>query len=242
MLASPVRARSAPTSPDLSAPGGGEEKGDLRASPRDLDAIHDSIRSYYTAKVSRHGATPPGVDWSCVPTQYLRFVQLLKICDFAAPFSLDDIGCGYGALLGYLAEYRAGTAIDYLGIDLAPAMIRRAKRLWRDRPDTVFRVAHASPRIADYSIASGIFNVRLDQPVERWEGFVGETLAEMHAGSRRGFAVNFIGPPAPGEAPQEGLYRAPAEHWIAHCERELGASVELIEAYGMREYTLLVRQ
>jgi SAM-dependent methyltransferase len=211
-------------------------------SDQNIDEVHDSIKSYYTEKLSRHGATPLGVDWSCVPTQYLRFVQLLKLCDFSRPFSLNDIGCGYGALLSYLAEYRADAEIDYFGVDLSPAMIRRAKRLWRGRHDAKFMVGHGSPRIADYSIASGIFNVRLDQSIARWEGFVAETLADMHDGSRRGFAVNFISPQAPAEATQSGLYRAPAEQWIAHCRAKFDASVELIEAYGLREYTLLVRK
>jgi hypothetical protein len=28
----------------------------------------------------------------------MRFVQLLKLRDFMSPFSLNDLGCGYGAL------------------------------------------------------------------------------------------------------------------------------------------------
>ena len=46
----------------------------------DIAAVHAEIDGYYTAKVTRHGATPLGVDWSCVPTQQLRFLQLLKLC------------------------------------------------------------------------------------------------------------------------------------------------------------------
>jgi SAM-dependent methyltransferase len=207
----------------------------------ELAPVYASIDAYYTQKVRKYGATPLGVDWSCVPTQELRFVQLLKLCSFAAPFSLNDLGCGYGALLAYLGKRHADAEVDYLGIDLSPAMIRRARRLWRNSIRTKFLVADASPRIADYSIASGIFNVKLDQPIDGWERFIAKTLSDMYSCSQYGFAVNFMAPCSPGDSSEAGLYHTPAEPWIHFCEQELGSSVELLTAYGLREFTLLVR-
>jgi hypothetical protein len=114
--------------------------------------------------------------------------------------------------------------------------------LWRKRPLTQFLVANASPRIADYSVASGIFNVKLNQPRELWETFIARTLADMHRSSRAGFAVNFLAPLASGEAGPQELYRAAPQQWQRHCEQVLGASVEIVQAYGLpEEYTLLVR-
>ena len=65
---------------------------------RNLATVHAGISDYYTGKIKKFGATPLGMDWTCVPTQQVRFIQLLKLCDFTAPFSLNDLGCGYGAL------------------------------------------------------------------------------------------------------------------------------------------------
>jgi len=207
----------------------------------DITEVYGSINCYYTRRVSRYGATPLGVDWSCVPTQELRFVQLMKLGDFPAFFTLNDLGCGYGALLAYLAKRHHEAKINYLGIDLSPAMVRRAKRLWGNQKDAKFVVGHASPRIADYSLASGIFNVKLEQPLARWERFIALTLADMAATSRQGFAVNFLAP-RPGGARHSTLYRAPAEPWIHFCERELGYSAKLLTNYGLQEYTLLLRK
>jgi SAM-dependent methyltransferase len=184
------------------------------------------------------GRPPIGVGCSCVPTQELRFVQLMKLCNLPEFFSLKDLGCGYGALLAYLAKRHSEAKIDYLGIDLSPAMVRRAKRLWRNQKDAKFVVGHAGPRIADYSLASGIFNVKLEQPLAQWEHFVALTLADMAATSRQGFAVNFLAPLS-GGGRLSTLYRAPAEPWIHFCEQELGCSVELLTNYGLQEYTLL---
>lgn len=204
-------------------------------------ALLAEVEQYYTRKVDIHGATPLGVDWSCVPTQQMRFVQLLKLCNFDSPATLNDIGCGYGALLAFLAQRYRGKTIDYLGVDLSPAMLTHARRLWRKRRNTEFTIGSSSHRIADYSIASGIFNVKLNQPDALWIQFIEETLTGMLRTSRLGFAVNFLAPLAEGVLVQPELYRSPSAFWMRYCEEKFGASVEVLENYGMREYTLLVR-
>lgn len=210
-------------------------------TPDDLDGLYAAIERYYTTKVTTHGPTPLGVDWPCTPTQELRFVQLLRLCDFKTPFSLNDIGCGYGAILRLLAQRHRRLPIDYLGVDLSPAMVLQARRLWRQRASTEFMVGNASPRSADYSIASGIFNVQLNQPEAAWLEFIKTTLFAMHATSRLGFAVNFLAPLGDSFVSQQELYRAPAEFWAGYCADELGMTVEILANYGMREYTLLAR-
>lgn len=210
-------------------------------SQNSLEGLLTEVRQYYSRKIDTYGATPLGVDWSCVPTQQMRFVHLLKLCNFDAPITLNDVGCGYGALLTFLAKRFRGKAVSYLGIDLSPAMIAHAQALWRKREDTAFAVASMSPRTADYSIASGIFNVKLTQPVDVWEHFVAKTLADMHATSRRGFAVNFLAP-SPAQSPAiSELYSAHPDVWRKHCEQAFNSRVEIIAGYGMREYTLLSR-
>jgi SAM-dependent methyltransferase len=206
------------------------------------EAVHAAIEAYYTAKVKKFGATPPGVDWSCQPTQELRFVQLLKLCDFSSGFSLNDLGCGYGALIAYLERRHAECKIDYVGVDLSQAMLRRARRLWRSRPNVSFVQGHDSPRPADYAIASGIFNVQLDQPLAIWESFVARTLDQMHRTSTRGFAVNFMKAPAGGKASREGVYAPSTDRWTHYCADRFGATTLVLDDYGLREFTLIVRR
>ena len=196
--------------------------------------------TYYTEQLRRHGVTPRGVDWSDSDEQEQRFEQLLKLCDFSRGFALNDIGCGYGALLGYLGKRHPGVRINYLGVDLSPAMIREAVRLWGGRDDTAFAVGNGAQRSADYSVASGIFNVRQRERREAWERLVAYTLDQLRATSRRGFAVNFKAAGAP-DARRPGLYATEPQPWINHCERELGWSAELVMGYALPEFTLLVR-
>jgi SAM-dependent methyltransferase len=215
-----------------------------RAPAADTAGLQDVLRgieSYYCESFRLHGATPRGVDWESLATQQMRFVQLLKICDWDRAFSLNDLGCGYGALLELLRERHSATPVDYLGIDLSAPMIAVARRRWKARAHTSFAVNSAASRTADYSVASGIFNVKLHQPLELWTRFIRETLQHLHATSQIGFAVNFLlEPPADSPFAPE-LYAAAPGPWIAFCE-SLGARVHLIEGYGMQEFTLLVRR
>ena len=207
-----------------------------------LPALRQRIASYYGSKILRHGATPQGVDWTCAPTQQLRFVQLLRLCDFSAPFSLNDMGCGYGALLELIAQRHARARMDYLGIDLAPEMVDAARRRWARKRGVAFHAGSAFPRTADYTVASGIFNVRIDEPLALWEEFIATTLREMAAHSTRGFAVNFLRELPAGMEGKPQLYRTQPGQWAGFCEREVPGGVEVLDHYGMREFTLLVRK
>lgn len=213
--------------------------GSLAIDPH-LPELQAEIGRYYTQKVIRHGPTPLGVDWPCQPTQELRFVQLLRLCDFSAPFSLNDVGCGYGALLGFVGKRHPRHQIDYVGTDLSAAMIEEATRMWRKRRPSSFVVADGCSRSADYAVASGIFNVKLDQADAPWIRHIETVLADMYAHGRRGFATNFLAPLPEGQEGVPQLYRAPAGIWQTYCEERLGARVEVLANYGMREYTLLV--
>ncbi len=206
----------------------------------DLGHVYSNVEAYYSARVAKYGATPLGVDWSCQATQDLRFVQLLRICDFSMPFALNDVGCGYGALCSFLAIRYPESRIDYLGVDLSRAMIGRARRRFA-RPNRQFVVGRANPRTADYSVASGIMNVTVGHCRATWEDFVAAILRDMQLTSRRGFSVNFISDAPPNASLPAVLYRTSAQPWIRFCESELGCTAEAVADYGMKEFTLLAR-
>ena len=84
-----------------------------------------ATRTYYEDKFRAHGPIPNGVDWGHARAQALRFEQLCKLLPqkraSAPPASLNDLGCGYGALLDHLRA--TGEPVDYLGIDLVPDLV-----------------------------------------------------------------------------------------------------------------------
>src|SRR5690348_15452700 len=109
------------------------------------------VRDYYSGTLHRHGPTPLGVDWPNVLQQYLRFVQLLKLCRFEEPFSLNDFGCGYGALLEFMAMRHGDADVTYRGIDISPAMVDAARVRWAGNSRAEFAMGSRCGALADYS-------------------------------------------------------------------------------------------
>ena len=90
------------------------------------------VERYYTGRFTEHGASACGVDWNSPESQELRFTQLLKVCDTRRPFSLNDFGCGYGAMVSVLEHLELDVA--YRGFDLSVPMLDHARMTYGRRP------------------------------------------------------------------------------------------------------------
>ena len=200
----------------------------------------DAVARYYTSKVTEHGPTPRGVDWRDAESQALRFDTLLElIADGGPDLSINDYGCGYGALLDFLAR-RQGE-FEYLGYDVSEAMIAQARARHSGDRRASFITDAAELRPADYTVASGIFNVRLDQPLEQWRAYVLETLDKLALLSRRGFAFNALTAHADPERMRGDLYYADPAELLDYCLRHYSRDVALRHDYPLYEFTVTVR-
>ena len=65
-------------------------------------SIYRDVAQYYADKLQAHGETPQGVDWNGVEGQTVRFAQLAQVIT-APAYTINDIGCGYGAMYDFLA-------------------------------------------------------------------------------------------------------------------------------------------
>src|ERR1700756_1891550 len=152
----------------------------------DATTMLGDVARYFASKLQEHRTTACGVDWKGEARQKLRFEQLLRIVDVAGRFSINDLGCGYGALLDYLDA--RGFEVDYTGIDVSAEMARAGARRFEGRADADFICPACLNREADYSVASGIFNVRREWSDAEWRDYIETTLDQLHAASRRGFS------------------------------------------------------
>ncbi len=118
-----------------------------------MTRVLDAVRRYYSEKIVEHGPTAKGVDWNDQASQELRFDQLLKVCDPSRPFSLNDYGCGYGALARYLGQ--RGYTFRYTGFDISDEMVAKAQELLRAAENYRFVGSEGELEPADYTVASG---------------------------------------------------------------------------------------
>lgn len=66
-------------------------------------------------------------------------------------------------------------------------MITHAERRFGAWHGVRFAVGERCDRVADYTVASGIFNVQLGRPRAAWEALIETTLHEMFEASARGW-------------------------------------------------------
>ncbi|WP_454732091.1 MULTISPECIES: class I SAM-dependent methyltransferase [Cupriavidus] len=205
-----------------------------------INDLLSPVASYYTEKIKEFGPQPRGVDWNGVDGQVLRFTQLSRLLDVERPFSLADIGCGYGALLDFLTErYRD---FQYIGLDIAEAMIEAAGKLHENKPQARFISGTEPPEVIDFAVASGIFNVRLSGSDEDWRSYILQTLERMHQFSTRGFAFNCLTSYSDADRMRSDLYYADPCEFFDLCKRKFSRNVALLHDYGLYEFTIIVRK
>jgi SAM-dependent methyltransferase len=180
-----------------------------------------------------------GVDWRTAESQDLRFTQLLAACRPDSDASILDFGCGYGSLAARLR--RDGYRGAYCGHDVSTEMVAAAASAHGELPDCTFIADASTLRPADYTLASGIFNVRMDIGTADWEAHIRGTLDTMAGLSRRGFAFNMLTRYADAERMRLDLYYADPASWLTYCLDRFSRHAAILHDYPLYEFTLFVR-
>jgi SAM-dependent methyltransferase len=204
-----------------------------------FDAIKDKVGRYYSGRLKEHGASARGVDWNSEESQVLRFTQLARVLPTSGRFGVVDYGCGYGALVGFLED--AGAEFDYQGFDVSADMIERA-RAEHGSVGHRFTPDETEIEPADFALASGIFNVKLDTSVDDWTAYVMDTVERLHRFGTRGFAFNMLTSYSDAERMRSDLYYGDPCRFFDHCKKTFSKQVALLHDYGLYEFTILVRK
>lgn len=201
------------------------------------------IAAAYTAQFKQHGACHTGVLWDGQSGQRRRFTEFLTLLegqDPGAGFSVNDLGCGYGAFFEFLAEEAPGTVSRYHGYDICPELIAAA-RVRITNPRARFSLSDAASIRCDYSFASGTFNLMVDADADDWRAYVERALLALWEKSARGLDFNLLDADAVS-APQPWLYYTRGKEFLDFCHARLSPHVEILQAPGASDYTLLVRR
>ncbi|VVE84724.1 class I SAM-dependent methyltransferase [Pandoraea sputorum] len=199
----------------------------------------EEVATYYSGKLAEHGETPRGVDWNSEAGQTARFTQLVKLLPPQDDFLIQDIGCGYGALYEFLST-RYDT-FAYRGIDVSEAMLRSARARLGTAKNIEFKATLDKGDFADFSVASGIFNVKLNRSDEEWRDYVEQTLERMAETSRKGFAFNCLTSYSDAEYMRADLFYADPCRLFDFCKRKFSRNVALLHDYELYEFTILVK-
>lgn len=201
------------------------------------------IREFFRGEFAAHGESAEGVGWNSTFAQEVRFAQLMKVVEPGESWTLLEFGCGYGHLVDYL-DANSFRPERYIGVDIVHESLDAAKKRFAGRENLDWRLdANDAPR-TDYLVASGVFNIKLDESYEDWTGYVLENLNNFYKWTKKGFAVNFLTKYSDEDrmAARPDLYYADPCFLFDYCKRRLSRNVALLHDYEIYDFTLIVRK
>ena len=203
----------------------------------------NTISELYSNSLQKNGATSYGVGWNSSSSHNLRFDILTNelIDKRDSIISINDYGCGYGALLKYLIKSKEIQISKYNGFDISCDMINKCKEIYKDFTGKLNLVNSSTiSSYSDYSIASGTFNVKLNHEDNVWEDLIYRKLQEMNRFSRKGFSFNLLSTEVDWK--KSHLYYGDPLYWLKCCKSLFSKDAILIKDNNLFEWSIIVRK
>lgn len=207
--------------------------------------MNEQEKAYYHSRIASGQDDAQKVGWKNIEAQRLRFEQFLRLLPAQRDdiFTIQDIGCGIGDLFIFLERFYLN--FKYLGYDILPEMIHRAKEKHLSKMESAnFCIIEKIDQIgeADYNVASGIFNLKHNIKDEQWLQFIIETLHIMHKKSEVGFAFNALTSYSDLEFRKQELYYSDPLYLFDYCKKNFGKNVALLHDYNQYDFTIVVKK
>jgi SAM-dependent methyltransferase len=207
-----------------------------------IDETQKKLNKYFSEKLDTFGATAKGVDYNGEQAQQTRFAELVKVIDPAKKFSVIDYGSGYGAMFEFINHH--GWDFEYYGVDLIEKMVIAGCEKYKEFPNAHFTTDEKKLPVADYLVAAGTFNIKLETPYDEWRNFICETLPRMNALCSKGFSFNMLTKYSDADrmAERPDLFYGDPLFFFDFCKRNFSRNVALLHDYGLYDFTILVRK
>ena len=203
-------------------------------------ALLKPVNLVFSQAVKKHGSKPKSVAWSSEEKQLRRFQIFAGLFSLIPPgtgFSINDLGCGYGAMFAAykdLPEFKNGS---YFGYDISAEMLVEAKRQLED-PRASWIQNHQATEEADFSFVSGTYNLNMNADGEQWRLYVVTNLLQLWSKTRLGLGFNMLSKHSPKR--QNTLYYADPEHFFAFCAENMRGRVKMVNRLEPEEFVIFV--
>jgi SAM-dependent methyltransferase len=199
----------------------------------------ENIERLYTEGLQKYGPESRSVGWKTPESQRLRFEKLVQVVqDRKEAITVTELGCGYGALFPFLIEAGFDVRV-FLGYDISSAMLDAARNSVKDSRAEFIHAPEVTHR-ADYTFASGIFNVRFDIEEDLWLSYVERTLDNMNDHSEKGFSFNMLTTYV--DYREKHLFYGNPFHFFDVCRKRFSKKVSLLHDYDLWEWTMIVKK
>jgi SAM-dependent methyltransferase len=193
------------------------------------DDVFTSVSRYYDELLARHGDDARSCDYGDPRSQVAKFRVMAAVEGMRRGARVLDVGCGLAHFADHLET--EGLEVDYVGVDLSPAMVARARER---RPTLDIRQAnllHEDLGEFDVVVANGIFYLLGDEAPALMRALV----ERMWMRAKRALAFNSLSTWAPD--PEPGEFHADPLETMAFC-RTLTGRLVLRHDYHFRDFTI----
>lgn len=205
--------------------------------------FEQSERLYYGQRQEKEVATFFDVGWKSQEAQYARFLQFERLFRNDKSFTINDLGCGNSELYLFLKNTYPDKQVVYHGYDHLDSMIEIGKNRFPSIANCLQVITDASEmKMADYTVASGIFNLKFELEGESWREHILFTIEQMSKVSSKGFAFNALTSYSDPDFMRPELFYSEPEWLFSHCMSKYGREVALFHDYGQFDFTISVRK
>lgn len=199
----------------------------MKIAPEDRKRIQD----YYESHLKKHGIyDPQALSWSSPEAQLVRFQALLEVGDLENQ-SILDVGCGLGDLYQFLKLNF--DSFSYLGVDLVPALIKKAKIKYPEAKFIAKDILEFPQKTFDYVLSSGAFSFK----VKNHKKVYFKMIEKIYSLSKKATAFNMLD--REGHV-DDDLFAAYDRGEILSFCQALSPKVRLINDYSPQDFTIFL--
>lgn len=199
--------------------------------------FEESIKAYYSTKLSEFGPSPKGVDWNGIDSQHARFQMLVKHLEIEGNSTFLDFGCGYGELFVFLKDI--DETLVYLGYDIVETCIETAKKIHKS-PQADFVSVLPQLRDWDFVLMSGVFNVKGEVDEVEWGAYVISMINSLLPRATKGISFNMLTTFNDVHLRKAHLYYLDPTELLSRLDIKPPCTVILDHSYPMWEYTVTI--
>ncbi|HEY9164107.1 MAG TPA: class I SAM-dependent methyltransferase [Magnetovibrio sp.] len=212
-----------------------------RDLPDDIGQLLEYVSRVYDYRINEQGPVANGVFWKDADGQILRLELLLQAVDqedLKGPITVNDLGCGYGALFDLLVDEPMLQGGKYFGYDIAADMIATAKAKHCD-PRATFIVSPVATEVADYSFVSGTYNMSMGAHRALWTHYIKTSIEQLWKKTAKVLAYNLLDEASTHQL--DDLFYADRRTFLEHA-LTLSPDVEIIDDYPLDEFTIIIKR
>ena len=207
-----------------------------------LPRLLEPVALSYEWSIKKYGPNHRAAAWRDAKRQQRRFnifVGLISYDTSRNNVSINDLGCGYGAMFNTFKEMSQFSNGTYFGYDISKSMIETAKVEIKD-PRAQFILSHEATKNADYSFVSGTYNMKMAANDEEWQAYIKESIIQLWSKTNISLGFNMLNVQSPLR--EATLYYADPAYYMDFCQNHLKAKVRMVDLLHPNEFVIFIRK